>query len=178
MPGCLLFTLGPSSATHWTCCRWPLCVQGALLRAGFTGSRVHYGREAMTDITLGALQDSGWCALVDCFPYRCSATSPASTSAAKPDFHVQISALSSQPATNAPLFLPCTTSTEAIHTLRAYACSTGSGVGDCGSIHSSARSCELQRGPQGVASNRTSCSCPLISHQCSGTRVTDAVTQV
>lgn len=37
-------------------------MQGALLRAGYTASRVHYGHEAMTDMTLGAMQDSGWCA--------------------------------------------------------------------------------------------------------------------
>lgn len=35
-------------------------LQGALMRAGFSFQRVHYGREAMTDIVLGAMQDTGW----------------------------------------------------------------------------------------------------------------------
>lgn len=29
---------------------------------GFTGESTHYGREAVTDILLGLLQDTGWCA--------------------------------------------------------------------------------------------------------------------
>eukprot|EP00892_Ulva_mutabilis_P005911 jgi/Ulvmu1/3692/UM017_0109.1 len=33
---------------------------GMIMRGDFTGQNVHYGIEAMTDVTLGMLQDTGW----------------------------------------------------------------------------------------------------------------------
>eukprot|EP00892_Ulva_mutabilis_P005906 jgi/Ulvmu1/3688/UM017_0104.1 len=41
---------------HWSMRHY----NGALMRAGFAASTVHYGREAMTDMTLGVMQDTGW----------------------------------------------------------------------------------------------------------------------
>ena len=32
------------------------------MRSGQSFSTVHYDRQAMTDITLGLMQDTGWCA--------------------------------------------------------------------------------------------------------------------
>eukprot|EP00892_Ulva_mutabilis_P005907 jgi/Ulvmu1/3689/UM017_0105.1 len=47
---------GNTPPEHWSMRHY----NGELMRAGFAASPVHYGREAMTDMTLGMLQDTGW----------------------------------------------------------------------------------------------------------------------